>query len=152
TASVHVSAANVAPVVEAGPDQTITLPSAAALAGAVSDDGLPAAAHVTSVWSKVSGPGTVAFADPSNPLTTATFDQPGTYVLRLSASDSLLSASADVTIAVLKPNTAPTVTAGGPYVATINQPLTFAGSASDADNDPLTIAWEFGDGSSGAGT
>ena len=47
---------NIAPVVDAGPDQTITLPATAALDGTVSDDGLPAGT-LTTTWTQVSGPG-----------------------------------------------------------------------------------------------
>ena len=50
---------NQAPTVNAGGDQTITLPSAASLSGSASDDGLPSPpAAFTTTWSKVSGPGT----------------------------------------------------------------------------------------------
>ncbi len=34
-------------------------------------------------WTKVSGPGTVAFADPAAPVTTARFSAPGAYALKL---------------------------------------------------------------------
>ncbi len=42
----------------------------------------------TDVWSQVSGPGTVTFANPSQAVTTATFSDLGRYVLQLSASDA----------------------------------------------------------------
>lgn len=94
---------NTAPVVNAGPDQTITLPATATLTGTVSDDGLPdPPAHVTTTWSKVSGPsgGTVVFSNPSALTTTATFSLAGVYVLRLSASDGALSGQDDVVVTV----------------------------------------------------
>jgi hypothetical protein len=93
---------NVAPVVNAGADQTITRPASATLAGSATDDALPAPpAAITYAWSKVSGPGTVTFADATNPTTTASFSVGGTYVLRLTTSDSLLDGTDDVTITVL---------------------------------------------------
>src|SRR4029077_9294975 len=58
--------------VNAGPDQTITLPNnTATLNGSADGGGVP----LTYTWSEVSGPSgaTVPFADPSNPQTTATF-------------------------------------------------------------------------------
>jgi len=95
---------NQRPVVNAGPDQTVTMPAAANLNGSVSDDGLPnPPGAVTTTWTKVSGPGTATFANASAPATTATFDQTGTYVLRLSASDSALTGLDDVTVTVLGP-------------------------------------------------
>jgi len=93
---------NTPPVVSAGPNQTITLPAGAALQGSVTDDGLPDPPGVTSsLWSKASGPGTVAFADAASPVTTATFSTDGTYVLRLTADDSAAQRSDDVTVTVL---------------------------------------------------
>src|SRR5262249_46390482 len=56
---------NQAPVVDAGPDQTIALPNVATLNGTVTDDGLPSKGTLTITWSEVSGPGTVTFSDPS---------------------------------------------------------------------------------------
>ena len=89
------------PQVNAGPDQTITLPVNAALAGIVTDDGSPdPPAAVTIVWSLVAGPATVSFGNVNAASTTASFSQAGTYILRLSADDGFLSASDDVTITV----------------------------------------------------
>lgn len=72
------------------------------LSGTVTDDGLPnPPAATTSLWTKVSGPGAVVFADDTSPVTTATFTVAGTYILRLTASDSALSAHDEVTITVV---------------------------------------------------
>lgn len=92
---------NLAPVVDAGSDQSVQVPAAASLAGTVTDDALPdPPAQVTTSWSMVSGPGTVTFADSSALSTQASFSASGTYVLRLTASDSLLTSSDDVTVRV----------------------------------------------------
>ena len=78
---------NLPPTVDAGPDQTIPLSTAASLAGTVTDDGLPnPPGVVTTTWSKVSGPGSVTFAAATSPTTTATFSSTGIYVLRLNAN------------------------------------------------------------------
>ncbi|KAF0250304.1 MAG: hypothetical protein FD167_286 [bacterium] len=88
---------NTAPVVNAGQDQTITLPNGATLNGTVTDDGLPnPPAQVSVTWSKVSGSGTVTFSSPSTAVTSVTFSQAGTYVLRLSVSDSALTSTPSV--------------------------------------------------------
>ena len=104
--------ANQPPTVNAGIDQTITLPNAATLAGVASDDGLPnPPSSLTTTWSLVSGPVSgVVFGNPATPGTSATFAAPGTYVLRLTANDGALSASSTVTI---------TVTDGPPALAAI---------------------------------
>ncbi len=91
---------NQAPLVSAGPDRGISLPASAGLDGTVSDDGLPSGASVASSWSKVSGPGTVTFGNSAAVDTTASFSASGTYVLRLTASDAMLTASDDVTVTV----------------------------------------------------
>jgi len=91
---------NAAPVVDAGPDRSVTLPATASLAGSVTDDGLPAGGTLTALWSTVSGPGTVTFADATAAITTASFSAAGTYVLRLTGSDGELSGSDTVTVTV----------------------------------------------------
>jgi len=88
------------PVVNAGPYQEIILPGGASLSGMVTDDGLPTGGGLTTTWSKVSGPGNVTFANPAAASTTATFDQPGIYVLRLTASDGQMTTTDDMTIRV----------------------------------------------------
>ena len=99
--------ANEPPTVNAGPDQTITLPDDATLDGTVADDGLPSPpGEVTTEWTQVSGPGTVSFGDVSAEDTTATFSVEGTYVLRLTAADGELSAYDEVTI-IVEPSSPP---------------------------------------------
>ena len=95
---------NAPPVVAAGDDRAVTRPTAADLAGSVTDDGLPAPPGlVTASWSRLSGPGTVAFVDASAPSTSATFSAAGSYVLRLTGDDGALTVSDDVTVTVSDP-------------------------------------------------
>ena len=61
--TVTVLPVNQPPVVKAGADQTVNFPSAARLGGTATDDGQPPGGQLTLVWSKVSGPGEVNFAD-----------------------------------------------------------------------------------------
>jgi large repetitive protein len=97
-------AQNQPPRVSAGADRQVQLPAAVALAGTVEDDGLPSSpGAVSAQWSKLSGPGTVAFAAGTAAQTTVTFSEPGTYVLRLTATDGQLTASDDVTVVVAAP-------------------------------------------------
>jgi hypothetical protein len=101
TITVNPAPANSAPVVNAGADMSVTLPASASLQGTAADDGLPSPpAHVTTTWTKVSGPGTVTFANANALGTSATFSTAGTYVLRLTGSDGALSAQDDVTVTV----------------------------------------------------
>ena len=89
---------NVPPVVNAGTNQTITLPATASLAGTASDsDGTIASV----LWAKVSGRRHRHVRNANVLATTATFSAAGTYVLSLTATDnSSASTSANVTITV----------------------------------------------------
>jgi uncharacterized protein YjiK len=128
------SGTNTAPSVDAGADQTITLPDSASLNGSVTDDGLPdPPAAVTTTWSMVSGPGTVTFGDASALSTTAAFSTDGTYVLRLTADDGELTASDDLTVTVL-----PEGSGGGGTVQTVEVPV--ASSSDDAEERVSTGA------------
>jgi hypothetical protein len=92
--------ANQAPVVSAGSNQTITLPTnLVTLFGTATDDGLPNGTLAIS-WTQVSGPGTASFSSPTTATTDATFPIAGVYVLKLTANDSQLQSSATVTITV----------------------------------------------------
>ena len=92
---------NQPPTVNAGGVIAANTGTPAALQGSVLDDGLPGApARMTMTWSKISGPGDVAFGNSGSAVTTATFSAAGTYVLRLSASDGALTAQDDLTVTV----------------------------------------------------
>jgi len=116
---------NLPPSVDAGPDQTITLPNDAILDGTVSDDGIPdPPGTVTTNWSQVSGPGEVTFGDASAVYTTASFSNSGSYVLRLTASDGEFTPSDEVIITV-EPD---------PSMAVLEEPV--AASRDDAEENP----------------
>jgi RHS repeat-associated protein len=142
--SVTVLPVNIAPTVKAGADQTVMLPNSASLSGTASDDGQPASGTLTTTWSKVSGPGDVEFQDASAVATTATFTAPGAYVLRLTANDSKLGKSDDVTITVSPPNQAPTVNAGPDLTIHMPNASSLKGSVTDDRLPPdktLTTTW-----------
>lgn len=102
--TIHVTSAvvNVSPTVEAGANQSVVLPNSVSLSGTASDDGLPSST-LTSTWTKVSGPGNVAFGNAAQLSTSATFSSAGTYVLRLTVSDGELSSTDEVTITASTP-------------------------------------------------
>jgi hypothetical protein len=92
---------NQPPVVSAGSDQSIDIGQVVLLEGTVRDDGLPIPPGLlTNGWSKVSGPGTVNFQNATAVDTTASFSQPGSYVLRLAAGDGASLVTADVAVTV----------------------------------------------------
>ena len=77
------------------------------------DDGRPGPLTVS--WSTVNGPTNALFAAPSNSTTSVSFPQAGLYLLRLSANDTLLTNSVDVTV--------------------------LAGNVSPPTNDPTLALW-----------
>jgi RHS repeat-associated protein len=145
TMTVTATSPNQPPVVNAGPNQTISLPATTAtLSGSVTDDGLPNGTLIIT-WTQISGPGTVTFSNPNQSTTQATLPVVGSYVLQLSASDSQLSSSATITVTLTAANQPPSVSAGPSQG--IFYPQTSAilnGSASD-DGLPagshLTVQW-----------
>lgn len=122
------------PQADAGPDQTITLPATAVLKGKITDDGLPAGGTLSASWTKLSGPGSITFANPAASDTTATFAEAGTYVLRLTASDSALTGSDDITVTVnptVSVNKPPQVNAGPDQTITIPAKAVLKGKVTD---------------------
>ena len=92
--------ANTAPEVDAGADQTVSLPvNWVDLYATVSDDGLPSS-NLSINWSLVSGPGTVTFSDKTASETTATFSKAGEYTLQISVSDGNLVTTDTVVVTV----------------------------------------------------
>ena len=74
-------------------------------------------------WNRVSGPGTVTFADANSAVTTASFSALGTYVLQVTADNGQTKSSSSVTVTVEPP---PPSTALTPVVTkhhTITSPL-----------------------------
>jgi hypothetical protein len=125
---------NQAPVVDAGPGQTVTLPASVTLDGTVSDDGLPdPPAAVTAAWTVDSGPGSVTFGDASAVDTSASFSAAGIYVLRLAADDGGLQSFDTVTVAV---NPEPGAGGGTPLYLSLASPADLGG-VTVADEDVL---------------
>src|SRR5207249_2902649 len=118
------------------------LPGGVSLSGTSSDDGLPAGATPSCLWSVISGPGTVSFSNPAALQTTASFSAPGTYGLRLTATDSLLSGSDDVTVTVLPVNQPPTVALTQPAegaASVAGSPITISANAADSDGTVVKV-------------
>jgi hypothetical protein len=92
------AAAYVLNQVNAGSDANIRLPAVASLTGSVSNSGLPAGQTWTPSWTVTSGPGIVTFGNPHAAATTATFSQPGTYLLRLNITDGWMNAWGEVKV------------------------------------------------------
>jgi hypothetical protein len=153
-------ATNTPPVVSAGSDKSATLSASSvgvALAGSVSDDGLPDPLALTRTWSFVSGPAAVSFTAADSAATTATFTTAGTYTLRLTSSDTQFTVSDDVQVVIALPagggNNPPVFTG---YAATVaaNQSIFLShililNGASDPDGDPVSLLVNSGTSAAG---
>ncbi len=139
---------NSAPVVNAGPGQTVLFPNPVNLAGSHTDDGLPAGGTITRRWVKIVGPGNVTFTAPTSAATSATFSQPGHYTLRYIVNDGNREGAANLVVLVSDPNgsnEAPSVSAGEDRVTPFPAAVNLSGSVSDdgmpASPGRLTILW-----------
>ena len=72
------------------------------LDGTVTDDGLPKSGTLTTLWTQLSGTGTVSFGNASVVDTTASFSTSGVYVLELKADDGGLTTTDTVTITSMR--------------------------------------------------
>ena len=86
----------------------------------------------------------------AGPRPTHVYTSLGTFTVTLIVSDGYLD-SAPATAKVTIVNRPPVANPGGPYVQRRGVPVSFWGSGTDADGDPLTYRWVFGDGSTGIG-
>ena len=132
------------PVVNAGSNQTITLPvSSVTLAGSATD----ASGTISSyAWTEVSGPSNAAFANGSSATTTAGGLVQGTYVFKLTATDnSGISGNATVTVTVnAAPPTPGAPVAGAGSAQTITLPtnsVTLVGSGSETNGTIASYNW-----------
>ncbi|HEY9049613.1 MAG TPA: tandem-95 repeat protein [Ohtaekwangia sp.] len=139
--TVIVNAANQLPIVNAGADKTIKLPTnTVTLTGSASD---PDGTITSYAWTKVSGPaGTLA--NQTTTVLTVTNMVQGTYVFRLTATDNnSASASDDVTVIVEAANIPPTANAGSDVTLTLpTNSAILTGSGTDTDGTITTYLWE----------
>jgi hypothetical protein len=129
---------NQVPIVNAGSDQTISLPASTVnLAGTASDDGFV----TTYAWTKQSGP-SATITTPAAASTSVTGLTAGTYVFRLTATDNNgISAFDEVTVTVVT-NQAPSANAGADqFVLLPSSTATLSGSGTDADGTVVSYSW-----------
>ncbi len=77
----------------------------------------------TVAWSKESGPGTVTFADEKAPVTTATFSEPGDYILKLTAKTEKATVSSTLKVTAALPPPAKQLEAVNTKAFKVNSPL-----------------------------
>lgn len=137
----------VAPTVSAGADQAVMLPTnSLSLTGAVTYNSRPIDLSTWTLnWSKVTGPGTVAFSATSALNTTVTFSQAGTYQLKLTVTKGTATASSTMMAYVVPALTIQASATSGTVPLVVNFSTMDGGSP--ATNLPAgsTLNWDFGD-------
>ena len=93
-------ATNQAPVITIAPAWSVTLPNRLTITYTVTDDGLPLGGALTVSWETISGPGNVGFQNQTPSSISVGFDQAGTYVLKISATDTQFTVTQNVTVTV----------------------------------------------------
>lgn len=88
------------PTVDAGADQIVDLSAGATLNGVVNSP----AGSATIQWKLYSGPAGATFANPNSANTTVSFSQAGSYILELSADDSVHTVAFDAVVITVMPN------------------------------------------------
>lgn len=138
---------NVAPVVDAGPNQTIRLPlNTITLRGTASD---PDGTVTNYNWTRISGPATgVVIQSPDKAVTNITGLQQGTYIFRLKVTDNSGStATDDVQIKVDPPLSAsnqPPVADAGPdktIILPVNSVVLSGKDSKDPDGTISVWSW-----------
>lgn len=135
---------NQAPIANAGPDISITLPmSATSLSGAGSDvDGTVA----TYTWTQVSGPNTATFSSKTVAAPSVSGLAAGTYMFSLVVTDNqLLASTADQVVITVNPvavNQPPVANAGADKSLTLPVTSTILnGSGTDGDGTVTVYTW-----------
>ncbi len=144
-ASLQVTVANVPPVVEAGPGQSVNQGQPVTFAGSFSDAGLSDTHAVH--WDFGDGGSADGSVAP-----TYVYAIPGAYLASLTVQDDDGEGATD-SLTVTVANVAPVVQAGPDITASPTQVINFDGSFSDPGaEDTHTILWDFGDGTTETGT
>ncbi|MBN9350491.1 MAG: right-handed parallel beta-helix repeat-containing protein [Chitinophagaceae bacterium] len=143
TVKVTVNAAlNIAPVANAGPDQTITLPTnTVTLTGSGSDqDGK----IVSYKWTKISGPSGFTITNASSPVTSVSGLMQGVYQIQLQVTDDSGAVGLDTVKVTVNAalNIAPVANAGPDQTITLpTNTVTLTGSGSDQDGKIVSYKW-----------
>lgn len=139
TVTVERSPLNQAPIISEGyPDEIYFVQQGGYPLGThVRDDGLPnPPGALTTVWSVVSGETGHIFDDPSSNLDNFSAETPGTFVVRLTASDGELTASKDI---ILHADFAPLFDAGPDQTISVSDTACLQGKVTDIDSPPSAI-------------
>lgn len=132
---------NTAPRVDAGEDRTVALSDSFRLEGEAEDDGYPDMT-LESAWTVEESPegASVKIANPDKLISDIQIDQPGQYVLKLTANDGELETADMLTITVEEDPPLPETLAQYEFEE-INQEKRILPDVSGAGNDGIAVAY-----------
>ena len=139
--TITVTAANLPPTVDAGPDQDITLPTNSVVITSTASDA--DGAVTTYQWTKISGSSATLVNETTNELTVSGLVQ-GDYVFRITVTDDQgATADDDMKIHVQAANQAPTADAGPDQTITLpTNTLAIMGKGQDNDGSVVGYLWK----------
>ena len=138
---------NLAPIANAGPDQSVTINTTVTLDGTASSD--PENNPLTYSWTQTSG-ATMTLSSTTSATPTFTATTIGIYTFQLIVNDGAQNSAPDtVTITVTPtPNDAPVANfTWTPTEPEATQTVTFTDLSTDPNGDVLVYLWNFGDSS-----
>ncbi len=140
----RVTVANAAPVVappDAAPNPA-ALGTPVALTASFTDKGTNDTHTATISWGdSSSSTGTVTQSVGSGSVAGShTYTTAGMYTVTVTVNDGVTSGTNTTTVVI---NGGPTASAGGPYTGVEGSDTTLSGTASDGEDDPLSILWSF---------
>jgi len=136
------SAPHVPPVANAGPDQTIILPTnSTVLNGSASTD--PDGYIIAYAWRQLTGPSTSVLSQPDSVSTTVSGLVAGTYSFELAVTDDSLATSRDTVLVTAKVHLPPIAVAGGnvKLVLPVNTVQLNGSGSSDPDGTIVSYLW-----------
>ena len=141
---------NIPPTANAGPNQSITLPTnSVTLSGSGSDvDGTV----VSYTWTQISGPSSYNIVNANSPGTNVTGLVQGTYQFQLQVTDNNGAIGTDIIQVTVNaaPNISPVANAGSDQIITLPvNTVTLSGSGSDADGIVVSYVWTLISGPAG---
>jgi PKD repeat protein len=150
TATTTATIANAPPNVDAGADASALTDQSFALNASFTDLGVGDGPWTTSIdWGNGTPPTQGVVSATGELSGSKVYTLSGTYAVTVVVTDKDGGSGSDLVQVTVAGSNPPVISSvGGPYSGSEGTSIPLSGSASDADGDPLTYSWNFGDGSS----
>ena len=141
--AVRISTVNVAPIADAGDDQTVHVGELVTLDASGSTDSDGDLLTYSWVFESMPAGSTAVLSEPNGLNPSFVADVPGNYIVSLVVNDGTVDSEPD-TVMISTVNLAPIADAGEDQAVYVGDLVTLDGSgSSDPDGDPLTYRWAF---------